>query len=134
MKKQLEQKQISQFAMIHMNEARTLLYKMLQEGIVQLQEVPKSVDHNPIRTFYLWNVDLPTVYEVLTENMYKGVRNLRMRLVKEEKDALEKVGGTIPTTLNAQQQEMLAKLEKIEDRLECSIVHLMTLLMFFEDF
>ncbi|XP_010080254.1 PREDICTED: DNA-directed RNA polymerase III subunit RPC3, partial [Pterocles gutturalis] len=52
-KKHLEQKQVEDFAMIPAKEAKDMLYKMLSENFVALQEIPKTPDHAPSRTFYL---------------------------------------------------------------------------------
>jgi hypothetical protein len=45
-------------------------------------------------------------------------------------------GGFLTSTsnLSKEQQALINRLEKAEDRLESSIIHLNTLLMFFEDF
>lgn len=88
-KKQLEQKQVAELAMIPLAEARTLLYRMFVDRITQLQEVSKALDHNPGRTYYLWNVNLSIVFDRLLDTLYKTVRNMRMRLAKEQRDALD---------------------------------------------
>lgn len=89
LKKQLEQKHVAELAMIPVAEARTLLYRMFTDRIVQLQEVSKSQDHNPSRTYYLWNVNLGIAFDRMLDVLFKTVRNLRMRLAKEQKDALD---------------------------------------------
>ena len=48
-KKQLEQKQIADFAMVPVREAREVLYKMLQGGFLALQ----------VRPWCLWTCELP---------------------------------------------------------------------------
>ncbi|KAL0483626.1 hypothetical protein AKO1_011457, partial [Acrasis kona] len=132
-KKQLEVKQVAELAMIPPNEARTLLYKMLQSGVVLLQEVPKYADHAPSKTFYLWKVNLTEVYKHLIDDMYKTVNNLRARISKEHKSTLQLIGSG-GQKLSEEQTEVVLKLEKAEDRMEISIIRLMELLMFFEDF
>lgn len=124
--------------MIPASESRQCLFKMFRGGIVQMQEVPKSNDHHPTRTFYLWNVNLPKVYEKLMDDMYKTIRNLRMRLTHEREYVIAKVGGgevsNIASTLSDEQNELLELFGKVESRIEYSILHLMELLMFFEYF
>ena len=79
MKRNLEQKQIAEMvfyhvylrrnanfsidfqAMISVKDTRELLYKLLKAKYVQIQEVARTSDHAPSRTFYLWRVDLPYV-------------------------------------------------------------------------
>uniref|UniRef100_A0A8C8FEM9 DNA-directed RNA polymerase III subunit RPC3 n=1 Tax=Oncorhynchus tshawytscha TaxID=74940 RepID=A0A8C8FEM9_ONCTS len=46
-KRHLEQKQVEDFAMIPAKEAKDMLYTLLSENLVQLQEIPKTPDHVP---------------------------------------------------------------------------------------
>lgn len=89
----LEQKQVEDFAMIPAKEAKDMLYTLLSENLVQLQEVPKTPDYAPSRTFYLYTVNqLPTA-RMLLQNCYKTVGNLIQRRLfetKESKRLLEK--------------------------------------------
>ncbi|CAL1611071.1 unnamed protein product [Knipowitschia caucasica] len=89
----LEQKQVEDFAMIPAKEAKEMLYTLLSENLVQLQEVPKTPDYAPSRTFYLYTVNqLPTA-RMLLQNCYKSVGNLierRLFETKESKRLLEK--------------------------------------------
>ncbi|XP_028985109.1 DNA-directed RNA polymerase III subunit RPC3 [Betta splendens] len=92
-KRHLEQKQVEDFAMIPAKEAKDMLYTLLSQNLVQLQEVPKTPDFAPSRTFYLYTVNqLPTV-RMLLQNCYKTVANLierRLFETKESKRLLEK--------------------------------------------
>ncbi|NP_956526.1 DNA-directed RNA polymerase III subunit RPC3 [Danio rerio] len=92
-KRHLEQKQVEDFAMIPAKEAKEMLYTLLSENLVQLQEIPKTPDHAPSRTFYLYAVNqLPTA-RLLLQHCYKTVGNLierRLYETKENKRLLEK--------------------------------------------
>uniref|UniRef100_A0A673G5D6 DNA-directed RNA polymerase III subunit RPC3 n=1 Tax=Sinocyclocheilus rhinocerous TaxID=307959 RepID=A0A673G5D6_9TELE len=92
-KRHLEQKQVEDFAMIPAKEAKDMLYKLLSENLVQLQEIPKTPDYAPSRTFYLYTVNqLPTA-RLLLQHSYKTVGNLmerRLYETKENKRLLEK--------------------------------------------
>lgn len=92
-KRHLEQKQVEDFAMIPAKEAKDMLYSLLSQNLVQLQEVPKTPDYAPSRTFYLYTVNqLPTA-RMLLQNCYKTVANLierRLYESKESKRLLEK--------------------------------------------
>ncbi|KAL2084707.1 hypothetical protein ACEWY4_020225 [Coilia grayii] len=92
-KRHLEQKQVEDFAMIPAKEAKDMLYTLLSENLVQLQEIPKTPDHAPSRTFYLYTVtQLPTA-RMLLQRCYKTVSNLierRLFETKENKRHLEK--------------------------------------------
>ncbi|KAK1795312.1 hypothetical protein P4O66_010479, partial [Electrophorus voltai] len=85
-KRHLEQKQVEDFAMIPAKEAKDMLYTLLSENLVQLQEIPKTPDHAPSRTFYLYTVNqLPTA-RLLLQNCYKAVGNLIDRRLFETKE------------------------------------------------
>uniref|UniRef100_A0A3B5BGP9 DNA-directed RNA polymerase III subunit RPC3 n=1 Tax=Stegastes partitus TaxID=144197 RepID=A0A3B5BGP9_9TELE len=92
-KRHLEQKQVEDFAMIPAKEAKDMLYTLLSQNLVQLQEIPKTPDYAPSRTFYLYTVNqLPTA-RMLLQNCYKTVANLierRLFEAKESKRLLEK--------------------------------------------
>uniref|UniRef100_A0A673HIT9 DNA-directed RNA polymerase III subunit RPC3 n=1 Tax=Sinocyclocheilus rhinocerous TaxID=307959 RepID=A0A673HIT9_9TELE len=92
-KRHLEQKQVEDFAMVPAKEAKYMLYTLLSENLVQLQEIPKTPDYAPSRTFYLYTVNqLPTA-RLLLQHCYKTVGNLierRLYETKENKRLLEK--------------------------------------------
>lgn len=92
-KQHLEQKQVEDFAMIPAKEAKEMLYKMLSENFVSLQEIPRTPDHAPSRTFYLYTVNVPAVARMLLQRCYKSVANLmerRQHETRENKRLLEK--------------------------------------------
>ena len=79
LKRNLEQKQIAEMAMIPVKDTRELLYKLLKAEYVQIQEVARTSDHAPSRTFYLWRVDLLRVVEQVGRDLYRATSNLRAR-------------------------------------------------------
>lgn len=92
-KRHLEQKQVEDFAMIPAKEAKDMLYTLLSENLVQLQEIPKTPDHAPSRTFYLYTVKQLSTARMLLQRCYKTVANLierRLFETKENKRLLEK--------------------------------------------
>ncbi|XP_069806194.1 DNA-directed RNA polymerase III subunit RPC3 [Dendropsophus ebraccatus] len=92
-KRHLEQKQVEDFAMIPAKEAKEMLYKMLSVNLVTLQEIPKTPDHAPSRTFYLYAVNPLAAARMLLQRCYKTVANLierRQFETKENKRLLEK--------------------------------------------
>ncbi|XP_069796703.1 DNA-directed RNA polymerase III subunit RPC3 isoform X2 [Narcine bancroftii] len=89
----LEQKQVEDFAMIPAKEAKDMMYRMLSENIIFLQEIPKTPDHAPSRTFYLYTVNLPATARMILQRCYKTVVNLidrREHETRENKRLLEK--------------------------------------------
>ncbi|XP_072625532.1 DNA-directed RNA polymerase III subunit RPC3 isoform X3 [Canis lupus baileyi] len=92
-KKHLEQKQVEDFAMIPAKEAKDMLYKMLSGNFISLQEIPKTPDHAPSRTFYLYTVNILSAARMLLHRCYKSIANLierRQFETKENKRLLEK--------------------------------------------
>lgn len=55
-KKMVEERQIAKLSMLPGKEVRERLYQLLRHGLVQMQEVPRSADHAPSRTIFLWTV------------------------------------------------------------------------------
>ncbi|XP_071953346.1 DNA-directed RNA polymerase III subunit RPC3-like [Antedon mediterranea] len=78
-KKYLEQKQIEDFALIPAKEAKEMLYKMFAEQLISVQEIPRTPDHAPSRTFFLFNVNADQVCRNILERSYKSIVNLFLR-------------------------------------------------------
>eukprot|EP00850_Spirogloea_muscicola_P001310 SM000005S17107 [mRNA] locus=s5:252079:256648:+ [translate_table: standard] len=148
-KKQLEHKQIAEMAMIPIKNARELLYKMLQEEFVQLQEIAKTSDHAPSRTFYLWHVNIGRVSEIVLDSMFKAASNLRQRLtceVEQEQEVLALLeqmqrsasSGSMPTvqpvTLTPVQRQQLERVRQVAAVLESSLLRLDEAIIAFSDF
>ncbi|KAK9685552.1 RNA polymerase III subunit C82, partial [Basidiobolus ranarum] len=53
-RQKLDEKQISKIALVPGKVAREKLHQLAMAGLVELQEVPKSMDRVPSRTYYLW--------------------------------------------------------------------------------
>ncbi|KAI0086297.1 RNA polymerase III subunit RPC82-domain-containing protein [Irpex rosettiformis] len=118
----MDEKQISKVGMMDPKDVRPLLTAMAAESIVSLQEVAKSADRNPARTFFLWYVDLQKAYAVIISNLYKTLHNIvRRRQVEEEEPLLRAVldkrqrsdvSQDEERLLTRNEREMLAKWEK----------------------
>jgi len=125
MKKQLEQKQVADLALISATKTRKRLYQMLSCGFVQLQEVPRTVDHAPSRTFYLWSVRIDQVRRMVIDEMYVVLRKLRQRLQHEE---------TFSQDLERPRPLGETDLCRVTDKLEHAILQLDHSLMVLNDF
>ncbi|EFJ13334.1 hypothetical protein SELMODRAFT_424745 [Selaginella moellendorffii] len=128
-----EQKAISEKCLIPDKEAWQLLYQLMKERYIELQEVPKSAgDRAPARTFYLWHVDFSKLSSVVLEDMYHAAYNLHRQIehrLEHEKELL-----IIPTTgsLSNEQQQKLDRLQSIVKILEVSIFKLMNTIMLYD--
>ncbi|KAI9347322.1 RNA polymerase III subunit RPC82-domain-containing protein [Obelidium mucronatum] len=79
----LGEKEVAKLALISNKSARETLFLMMHCGMIQLQGVPKTVDHAPSRTFFLFFVSLPKCVETLIQETYQMLSNLKIRRMKE---------------------------------------------------
>lgn len=146
MKGQLEQKQISDIALVALTETRELLYRLLKEEYLQLQEVSKAADHAPSKTTYLWRVNYPCVVEHVLEDMFRAASNVGLRLAHElqqEQEVLDvlkqyhhsKTSKDAPNvTLTQTQHEQVKRIRRVAAVLEASLLKLDDSIMLFNDF
>lgn len=120
MKKHLEQKQISELAMIPFKEVKELLYKLFEERFIKMQEISKAGDYAPSRTFYLFSIDLTQLSRLLLGRCYQTLGNLMKRResqMVENKRLLEKnekLEGIL-TALAATNEDSLQVVEELEE-------------------
>ncbi|PCH38624.1 hypothetical protein WOLCODRAFT_130979 [Wolfiporia cocos MD-104 SS10] len=123
----MDEKQISKIGMMANKDVRPLLSAMSADSLISLQEVPKSADRNPTRTFYLWYVDAQKAESALLDNLYKTLYNIAMRRQAEEEEpvvaaVLEKrqrtdVSQDEERLLTRNEREVLAQWEKKREKL-----------------
>mmetsp|Transcript_17617 Transcript_17617/g.38434 ORF Transcript_17617/g.38434 Transcript_17617/m.38434 type:complete len:553 (-) Transcript_17617:215-1873(-) len=145
-KRQLEQKQIAEMAMLPVKDTREILYRLLKAHFVTLQEVAQTADHNPQRTFYVWRVDIPKAVATLGVEVVRATCHVRARLAheldseKEVLDLLEQAtaAASAPTassgqrvSLTAAQRQKLEYIRRVAAILEMRIVHLSELIFLF---
>lgn len=79
-RKYIEQEQIQQLAMIPAKEAKYLTYTLLQENYLQMQEIKKGgVAAAPVKTFFLFHIDLNLVTRMEVEHCYHALYNTMQR-------------------------------------------------------
>jgi len=122
----MDEKQISKVAMMAPKDLRPMLGALSSDSLISIQEVPKSADRNPTRTFYLWHVDLHKAYSVILGNLYKTLYNISMRRRAEEEEpnlkaVLEKRERSDvsqdESLLTRMEQELLVEWEKRREKL-----------------
>lgn len=131
-RKMLEEKTISKLAMVSPKETRERLYILLDAGMVALQEVPKTLDHAPSRTFYLWHIPLSSVYASFSTMHLKAAVNLLDRLQSEctsNKTLIAKSERSDvvanPTLLNQTERRQLSFLRNSLNRLTFTLQSIM---------
>lgn len=79
-KGRLEEKQISNLALMKPNDVRTLLVEMQMAGFVDIQEVPKDAQRVATKAFFLWYFDAERVTKLVTDGIYKAMSRALQRL------------------------------------------------------
>ncbi|KIL69573.1 hypothetical protein M378DRAFT_184003 [Amanita muscaria Koide BX008] len=108
----MDEKQISKVVMMAPKDVRPLLTALSMDSLVSIQEVPKSADRNPTRTFYLWYVDLRKAYSVLLVNLYKTLYNISSRRQDERE------GPEVKAVLDKRERVDVSQDEALLTRLE----------------
>jgi DNA-directed RNA polymerase III subunit RPC3 len=146
LKRHLEQKQISELALVPLKEARERLYTMFAHDFVHLQEIPRSAnDYTPGKLIYLWSVRWEQVELLIRHEMYKTMHNLKLRLFhhldehrelllkSDEEERLRQEGAQL-SLLTPQEKQTLAQLRSIQDTLQHSLLKVDDSLMVLKDF
>jgi len=96
-KGRLDEKHLAKFAMMTLKDSRELCLKLSAAKIIELQEVPKTNDRQPSRTFYLFFIDFQKLILNLTMMIRKSQTNLIIRIdheLKQRKSLVSKVNRT----------------------------------------
>ncbi|KAI7872650.1 RNA polymerase III subunit RPC82-domain-containing protein [Spinellus fusiger] len=140
-KGKLDESQVQKLAMLPAKDTREKLAMLNLKGFVEIQEVPRSADRAPGRSFHLWYVPLDKCYEELLLDVYRSIANLQQR----KKEELKKRGRLIDKLNRLDVQENMdllsegdkaeiALMENIIERIEVSKKRLDEVIMIFRDF
>lgn len=80
---QMEQKAIATESMLDNGEAREVLYAMLRNGFIALQDVPRNADRAPSRTFFTWRATFDIASTRVAIMLYRTANNLLSRMAHE---------------------------------------------------
>ncbi|KAI6043039.1 RNA polymerase III subunit RPC82-domain-containing protein [Pisolithus marmoratus] len=109
----MDEKQIAKVAMMANKDVRPLLSAMSSDCLISTQEIAKSTDHNPTRTFYLWHVDLDRAYSTLLSSLYKTLFNIiTRRQAEQEEPEIKAVLAKCERTDVAQDESLLTRRER----------------------
>lgn len=78
-KGQMEQHKIEEAAMMPAKETKDVCYRLFTENILSLTEIPRTPDHAPSRTLYLFHLHFDNLVRLLLDRSYKAVSNLKER-------------------------------------------------------
>ncbi|KAI9308579.1 hypothetical protein BJ944DRAFT_156030 [Cunninghamella echinulata] len=140
-KGKLDESQVQKLAMLPPKDTREKLALLHLHGFVEIQEVPRSADRAPGRSFHLWYVPLEKCYEEILVDIYRVLGNLQQRKKNElairsrlleklnRKDVIENM-DLLSDGDKAEKDNM----EKVLARLETSIARLDSMVMILRDF
>lgn len=87
-KGKLEEKHISKLGLVSIGETRDICSRLFAATLLSLQEVPKSNERNPQRTFFLWFVDLPRCKTWLIDHLFRTLIQMStIRVAERQKHA-----------------------------------------------
>ncbi|KAL4446224.1 hypothetical protein ABPG77_003031 [Micractinium sp. CCAP 211/92] len=134
---QLEQKQVADLAMLTKEDAREKLYGMLKAGYLALQDVPRTADHAPSRTFYTWRANAGVAKARMASDLYRAAGNLHARLAHEmsKKEELVQLleGPSVASHVLERREQEIVALRAVTTRLEASLLDLDAQIMLFND-
>ena len=138
----LDEKTISNLALVKQKEIRVTLTAMHEAGFLDLQEVPRDNSRAPSRTIYLWYYDPERVRLLVLEDVYKGMARTLQR-ARTERGALREllakaersdVKGNEETFLSKGERMALRNWGEKEERLLVQLGRLERLVGVFRDF
>ncbi|KAG0576372.1 hypothetical protein KC19_5G074800 [Ceratodon purpureus] len=144
-KGQLEQKQIGEQAMAP-KTVKALLYCLLKEQYVQVQEIARTSEHVARQSIFLWKADYQVVLHRVLDDLYHAATNLCLRHaheIRKEQEVLELVdqldarkdaGSDAHVTLTSDQQEQVKRISRITKILDVSLLKLDDTILLFHDF
>lgn len=140
-KGKLDESQVQKLAMLPPKDTREKLAQLNLHGFVEIQEVPKSADRAPGRSFHLWYVPLEKCYKELLVDVYRVIGNLQQRKKEElslrsrllEKLNRQDVKENMDLLSDGDKANM-ANMDKVLQRLETSKNRLDAMVMILRDF
>ena len=106
--------QISKIGLLSMSETRDICSRMFAASILSLQEVPKSNERNPQRTFFLWFVDLSKCKSWLLDQLYRTLIQLSRRRLYEEANKSSLLEKSERTDVREDAESLLTEWERNE--------------------
>lgn len=111
-------------------------------GALDLQEVPRSNDRTPVKTFFLWFHNPKRAYGIILQDMYKALARMYKRILAERKEhpillaklEREDVKGNEEAYLTASEKKDIYELRATEEKLLIQINRLQALTRIFADF
>lgn len=102
-----------------------------------LQDVPRTADHAPSRTFYTWRANAGVAKARMASDLYRAAGNLHARLAHEmsKKEELVQLleGPSVASHVLERREQEIVALRAVTTRLEASLLDLDAQIMLFND-
>ena len=79
----VDEKALQEIGLVNAKDLRRCLAQLNRHGFIDLQEVPREKERQPVRTIFLWFYDAERVRKRVLENLYKSMCRLLQRLSVE---------------------------------------------------
>lgn len=111
-------------------------------GALDLQEVPRSNDRTPVKTFFLWFHNPKRSYNIILQDIYKGLSRMYKRIISERKEhsillgklEREDVKENEDQYLTESEKQEIKELRSAEEKLLVQIGRLQTLARIFDEY
>ena len=139
-KRKVDEKQLAKVAMLRQKDVRIALMQLHSAGVVDMQEVPRTADRLPSRSFYLWYHDAKRAQDVVVRQFYAAIVKALQRLMAERRARmrlLQKVtllqASSSHMPLTPSERTDWARLQHVEERLVLLIMRMDKLVLIFRD-
>ncbi|KAJ1856076.1 RNA polymerase III subunit C82 [Coemansia sp. RSA 1822] len=139
-KQKLDEKLVSQAAMLPLARSRELLHELTLAGFADTVEIPRTTDRNPSRMVYLWYVSPQKQVSAALRGALQGISNIMQRADQEtlaraalvaKSQRADVVAGT--THLTPGEQASLQVLGKLKQQIDVCVIRLDTMLLLLHD-
>ncbi|WBW70911.1 DNA-directed RNA polymerase III complex subunit Rpc82 [Schizosaccharomyces osmophilus] len=113
-KGKIEEKQLANMALLRQKDLRTVLQSMAEMGALELQEVPRSSDRAPSKTFYLWFHRSERAYSIFLDQLYEVIAKMFHRLRDERAQRSQLIDKAERIDIKGKEEEYLQKFEQAE--------------------
>ncbi|KAM0790324.1 hypothetical protein ACM66B_003209 [Microbotryomycetes sp. NB124-2] len=128
LKGNLDEKHLARLAFLSAKESREQIGRLSSACLIEQQDVPRSADHAPSRTFYLYSVNLGNTFKTLLDKHFKALSNLSSQKIHHLKlnhsllDKRNAAGGG--GTLTTRDKGQLATLDAMVEGLTVGAIRL----------
>lgn len=107
------QSQLGTLALIPVNSARETLARLSDLNFIESQEVPRTADRAPSRTFFLWYVNYPKVIDTIIQRQYKALANLQAQRFQQLDKHKALIAKRERSDVKAAEGDLLTPSEKV---------------------